>query len=76
MKNILVWLIDSSIIASIIILIVLLIRPFIKRLPKWVNLVLWLIVALRLIMPVGLESAFSLVPDIGDHSDSRTDDTL
>lgn len=66
MKNILVWLIDSSIIASIIILIVLLIRPFIKRLPKWVNLVLWLIVALRLIMPVGLESAFSLVPDIGD----------
>ena len=66
MKNILVWLIDSSIIANIIILIVLLIRPFIKRLPKWVNLVLWLIVALRLIMPVGLESAFSLVPDIGD----------
>lgn len=66
MKNILVWLIDSSIIASIIILIVLLIRPFIKRLPKWVNLVLWLIVALRLIMPVGLESGFSLVPDIGD----------
>ena len=64
MEKLLSWLIDSSIIAGFIILIVLAIRPFIKKLPKWVNLVLWLIVAVRLIMPFGLQSSFSLVPDI------------
>ncbi len=65
MEQILKWLIDSSIIAGFIILIILVLRPLLKKLPKWVNLVLWLIVAVRLVMPVGLESNFSLVPDIG-----------
>lgn len=65
MEQILKWLIDSSIIAGFIILIILVFRPLLKKLPKWVNLVLWLIVAVRLVMPVGLESNFSLVPDIG-----------
>ena len=65
MEQILKWLIDSSIIAGFIILIILAFRPLLKKLPKWVNLVLWLIVAVRLVMPVGLESNFSLVPDIG-----------
>lgn len=65
MEQFLKWLIDSSIIAGFIILIILVFRPLLKKLPKWVNLVLWLIVAVRLVMPVGLESNFSLVPDIG-----------
>lgn len=65
MEQILKWLIDSSIIAGFIILIILVLRPLLKKLPKWVNLVLWLIVAVRLVMPIGLESNFSLVPDIG-----------
>ena len=64
MDKILVWLADSSIIAGFIILIVLIMRPFIKKLPKRVNLVLWLVVAVRLVMPFGLTSSFSLVPDI------------
>ena len=64
MKSIITWLIDSSIIAGIIILIVLALRLFTKKMPKWVNLILWLIVAVRLIMPLGLESRFSLLPDI------------
>jgi len=51
MEKLLSWLIDSSIIAGFIILIVLAIRPFIKKLPKWVNLILWLVVAVRLVMP-------------------------
>ena len=64
MEKLLSWLIDSSIIAGFIILIVLAIRPFIKKLPKWINLILWLVVAVRLVMPFGLQSSFSLVPDI------------
>ena len=65
MDQILTWLIDSSIIAGFIILIIMVMRPLIKKLPKWVNLVLWMVVAVRLVMPVGIESSFSLVPDIG-----------
>ena len=65
MEQILKWLIASSIIAGFIILIILVFRPLLKKLPKWVNMVLWLIVAVRLVMRVGLESNFSLVPDIG-----------
>jgi beta-lactamase regulating signal transducer with metallopeptidase domain len=73
MEKILVWLADSSIIAGFIILIVLLLRPFIKKLPKRVNLVLWLVVAVRLVMPFGLTSSFSLVPDIeGLHASYST----
>ena len=66
MEKLLSWLIDSSIIAGFIILIVLVIRPFIKKLPKWINLILWLVVAVRLIMPFGFQSSFSLVPDIAE----------
>ncbi|MBR4144046.1 MAG: leucine-rich repeat protein [Lachnospiraceae bacterium] len=66
MEKLLSWLIDSSIIAGFIILIVLAIRPFIKKLPKWINLILWLVVAVRLIMPFGFQSSFSLVPDIAE----------
>lgn len=73
MDKILVWLADSSIIAGFIILIVLLLRPCIKRIPKRVNLVLWLVVAVRLVMPFGLTSSFSLVPDIeGLHASYST----
>lgn len=73
MDKILVWLADSSIIAGFIILIVLIMRPFIKKLPKRVNLVLWLVVAVRLVMPFGLTSSFSLVPDIeGLHASYST----
>ena len=53
---------NMSISAGWLILAVVLIRLIIKKAPKWVNPLLWGIVALRLVWPFSIESAFSLIP--------------
>lgn len=54
--------INLSIAASFLMLAVILLRPFLKRVPKWLTCVLWGMVALRLVVPFSLESRWSLVP--------------
>lgn len=54
--------VNLSISASWIVLAVLILRIVLKRAPKWVNVLLWGIVAARLIFPFSIESALSLVP--------------
>ena len=51
-----------SISASWLILAVLVFRLVLKKAPKWVNVLLWGIVAMRLLFPVSIESALSLLP--------------
>jgi len=41
---------------------VLALRLMLKRAPKWVNVLLWGMVALRLMVPFSIESALSLIP--------------
>ncbi len=53
---------NISITASWLVLAVLLARLLLKKAPKWVNCLLWAIVALRLLVPFNIESSFSLVP--------------
>ena len=45
-----------------LVLAVLGLRLVSKRSPKWVNVLLWGIVALRLVLPFSIESALSLIP--------------
>ncbi len=54
--------INMSISASYIVLAVLLLRPLLRRAPKWINGILWGIVAVRLICPFSVESILSLIP--------------
>lgn len=54
--------INMSISASWIVLTVLVLRLLLKKAPKWVNVLLWGIVAVRLVCPFSLESAWSLIP--------------
>ena len=54
--------VNMSIAASWLVLAVLLLRFVLKRAPKWVNVLLWGIVALRLLLPFSIESALSLIP--------------
>ena len=54
--------VNMSISASWLVLAVLLLRLILKKAPKWVNVLLWGIVAVRLICPFSLESALSLIP--------------
>ena len=55
-------LLNLSISASWLVLVVLALRLVLKRVPKWVNVLLWGMVALRLMLPFSIESALSLIP--------------
>lgn len=51
-----------SLSASWIAAAVLVLRLCLKRAPKWVNVLLWGIIAVRLVLPVSIESPLSLLP--------------
>ncbi len=53
---------NLGIVATWLILAVMLLRPFLKKMPKWITCALWMIVGLRLICPLSIESPFSLIP--------------
>ena len=53
---------NMSVCASWIAAAVLVLRFCLKRAPKWVNVLLWGFVAARMICPVSIESALSLIP--------------
>ena len=53
---------NMSISAGYVVLVVLLLRLLLKRAPKWISVLLWGIVAVRLICPVSVESVLSLIP--------------
>ena len=55
-------LLNLSISASWLVLVVLVLRLVLKRAPKWVDVLLWGMVALRLMLPFSIESALSLIP--------------
>lgn len=55
-------LLNMSIAASWLVLAVILLRFVLKKAPKWVNPLLWGVVALRLVMPFSVESVLSLIP--------------
>ena len=55
-------LLNLSISASWLVLAVLALRLVLRRAPKWVNVLLWGMVALRLMLPFSVESALSLIP--------------
>lgn len=54
--------VNRSISAGWIVLAVLILRFCLKKAPKWVHVLLWGIVAVRMIFPVSIESALSLIP--------------
>ena len=62
MNELFLKLINMSISASWLILAVLILRLILKKAPKWVNVLLWGMVAIRLICPFSFESALSLIP--------------
>ena len=53
---------NMSISALWLVAVVILLRFAMKRAPKWVHVLLWAFVALRLVCPFTIESALSLIP--------------
>ena len=62
MGDVFLKLLNMSITAGWLILAVLCIRLLFRKMPKWVNCLLWGVVAIRLICPFSIESQFSILP--------------
>ena len=62
MNHVFIQILNNSLIASLLILAVMIVRLMIKRAPKWFSCVLWGFVAIKLVLPFNIESVFSLVP--------------
>ena len=62
MSEVFLKVVNMSISAGWLVLVVLVLRLILKKAPKWVNVLLWGIVAIRLICPFSIESALSLIP--------------
>ena len=62
MSEVFLKIVNMSISASWLVLAVLLLRLVLKKAPKWVSVLLWGLVAVRLICPFSFESVFSLIP--------------
>lgn len=63
MSDLFLRILNLSITASWLILAVVIIRPLMKKAPKWINCALWGLVALRLVCPVSLACPISLIPN-------------
>ena len=61
MANVFMKILNMSIMAGWLVLVVLCVRFLFKKAPKWIRCLLWGLVAIRLICPFSLESPFSLM---------------
>lgn len=62
MRTLFLQVLNMNFAAAWLILAVLCARLLLRRAPKWISVLLWGIVALRLVCPVFIESPFSLIP--------------
>ena len=62
MERFLSELLYMSMTAAYLVIIVLVMRLLLAKAPKWIRVVLWGIVGIRLMFPLRIESVFSLIP--------------
>lgn len=63
MSELFLKILEMSLSASCLLLVILLLRLVLKKAPKWIHVLLWGLVALRLVMPFSIESNLSLIPE-------------
>ena len=62
MSSLFLKIVNMSIAASWLILAVVLLRVVLREAPKWINVLLWGAVAIRLLCPITIGSNLSMVP--------------
>lgn len=62
MTELFLQVVNLSISASWLIAAVLVLRLLLKKAPRWISVLLWGLVAIRLVCPLSIESALSLLP--------------
>ena len=55
---------EMSVTACWVVLAVILMRLILTRAPKWIRVILWSFVGLRLVLPFSIESIFSMIPRV------------
>lgn len=70
MRAIFINFLDISIVVSFAICALLILRLLLKKVPAFIRCIVWGLVALRLLVPVSLESDFSLIPKKADLSET------
>ncbi|MBE6727296.1 MAG: hypothetical protein E7562_01465 [Ruminococcaceae bacterium] len=63
MEDIFLKLLNMSITAGYLVLAIVIIRVIFKRIPKFINCILWALVGIRLVLPYSIESILSLIPN-------------
>ena len=67
MADLLRQIINMSLTAGAVILVVLLARALLRRAPRWCSYALWSVVLFRLLCPVSISSALSMLNLAGQH---------
>ena len=62
MEELFLKIVNQGITASYLVLALILLRPLLKRVPRWITAALWALVAIRLVLPWSIESILSLIP--------------
>ena len=62
METVFLKILNMSITASWIVLAVIAVRLLLKKAPKWIAVLMWGLVGIRLVCPFAWESVFSLIP--------------
>lgn len=62
MGEVFLGVLNTGLTASWVILAVIVLRQIFSRAPKWIHCFFWVLAAVRLILPVSIESPWSLVP--------------
>ncbi len=63
MRDLFLTTLNMSLTASVLVLAVLLLRLLLRRAPTWTRVLLWGLVAVRLVFPFSIESPTSVLPD-------------
>ena len=63
MEQIFLFVLNNAITVSALIIAIIMVRALGKKMPKWITCMLWMIVAVKLIVPVQFESTLSMIPE-------------
>ena len=62
MEQLFLHILNNAITVSGLIIAVIVVRVLGKKMPKWIHCLLWIIVAVKLVVPVQMKSILSLIP--------------
>ena len=62
MREVFAAILDNAMVAGIMILVIVLIRVFMRKMPKFICPLLWGLVGIKLLIPFDIHSSFGLLP--------------